>query len=283
MMPEKTSSATSLSPAVALRMGKPWRRQRWPWGWLFIVLALLYAVVAFVSIGVDWQRVSAGSARALALLQGFFSPDFGSRAEAIISGILDSLAMALTATVVGVVLSIPVALGAAHNLAPWPIFYFCRGFIVLARAFPEIILAIFFVVMVGFGSLAGFLTLVLATMGFMAKLLAEALEEIDPAPVEALKAVGAPFLAWVHFAVQPQVLPRFWGLSLYRLDINFRESAIIGLVGAGGIGATLNTSLSRYEYATAAAILLIIIVLVFLAEVFSNVLRERIHHAGLYR
>ncbi len=130
--------------------------------------------------------------------------------------------------------------------------------------------------MVGFGPFAGFLTLSFATIGFLAKLLAEDIEDIDAGQAEAIRATGASWLQLVNYAVQPQVMPRLIGLSMYRIDINFRESAVVGIVGAGGIGATLNTALNRYEYDTAAAILIIIIVIVMFAEYSSSVIRKRI-------
>jgi phosphonate transport system permease protein len=137
-----------------------------------------------------------------------------------------------------------------------------------------VIIAIFFVAMFGFGPFAGFLTLTFATIGFIAKLLADDIEEIDEAQAEAVRATGASWWQLVNYAVQPQVMPRLIGLSLYRLDINFRESAVIGIVGAGGIGATLNTAIDRYEYDSAGAILLIIIAIVMVAEYGSSYLRK---------
>jgi phosphonate transport system permease protein len=137
-----------------------------------------------------------------------------------------------------------------------------------------VIIAIFFVAMFGFGPFAGFLTLTFATIGFIAKLLADDIEEIDEAQAEAVRSTGASWWQLINYAVQPQVMPRLIGLSLYRLDINFRESAVIGIVGAGGIGATLNTAIDRYEYDSAGAILLIIIAIVMVAEYSSSYLRK---------
>jgi phosphonate transport system permease protein len=128
--------------------------------------------------------------------------------------------------------------------------------------------------MVGFGPLAGVITLAFATIGFMAKLLAEDIEDARADQMEAVRSTGASWLQWINYAVQPQVMPRLIGLSLYRLDINFRESAVIGIVGAGGIGATLNTSINRYDYDTSAAILLIIIAVVLASEYFSGYVRK---------
>jgi len=176
--------------------------------------------------------------------------------------------------VVGVLISVPIGVGAARNLAPAWVYLICRSIIAVSRSLQEVIIAIFLVAMFGFGPFAGFLTLSFATIGFLAKLLADDIEEIDEAQAEAIRATGASWVQLVNYAIQPQVMPRLIGLSLYRLDINFRESAVIGIVGAGGIGATLNTAIDRYEYDSAGAILLIIIVIVMVAEYASSYLRK---------
>jgi phosphonate transport system permease protein len=186
----------------------------------------------------------------------------------------ESLTMSVTATVVGVLISIPIGIGAARNIAPLPIYAVCRAIVALSRSFQEIIVAILFVAMFGFGPFAGFLTLSFATIGFLAKLLAEDIEDIDEAQAEAVRATGAGWWQIVNYSIQPQVMPRLIGLSLYRLDINFRESAVIGIVGAGGIGATLNTAMDRYEYDSAAAILILIILIVMAAEYLSGYVRK---------
>ncbi len=189
---------------------------------------------------------------------------------------IESLTMTVTSTVAGIALSVPFALGAARNLAPTWLYLCCRGVIAFARAFQEVIIAIFFVAMFGFGPLAGFLTLSLSTIGFLGKLLADDIEEVDPSQMEAVRATGASWWQLVAWGVTPQVTPRLVGLSLYRLDINFRESAVVGIVGAGGIGATLNTALDRYEFDDAAAILILIIVIVMACEYASSFIRGRI-------
>ncbi|MBK5960817.1 phosphonate ABC transporter, permease protein PhnE [Rhodoplanes elegans] len=247
--------------------------------WLRVVLyggALLYLVVAVGSVEVNWTRLAEGISRGARLLTGFMSPDFASRWDDIVLGMRESLTMTVTSTVAGILLAIPIGVGAARNLAPLPVYLVCRAVVALSRSFHEVIVAILFVAMVGFGPFAGFLTLTIATIGFIAKLLAEDIEDIDPAPVEAIRATGGSWLQLVDYAVRPQVMPRLIGLSLYRLDINFRESAVVGIVGAGGIGATLNTALDRYEYGSAAAILLLIIAIVMAAEYGSGLVRKRI-------
>jgi phosphonate transport system permease protein len=241
--------------------------------WLSVVG---YVVVAAVTIEVDPARMAEGLGRAGDFFGGWLRPDFLTRWTDIRTGLLESLAMTAVATAAGLAISVPFGLGAARNLVPGPVYVACRGALAVFRAFHEILVAILFVAMFGFGPFAGVVTLVVATVGFLGKLLAEAVEEIDPAPLEALTTAGASWPARVVFGVLPQVMPRILGLTLYRLDINFRESAVIGLVGAGGIGATLTTAFSRYEFESVSAILILIIAMVFVAEVISGRLRRRL-------
>jgi phosphonate transport system permease protein len=246
------------------------------WRWLLVAGVVAYAALALATVRVDPTRIAEGLARAGDFFGGWLRPDFTTRWTDIRAGFIESLAMTVVSTAAGLVLSIPLGLGAARNLAPPPVYAFCRGVLALFRAFHEILLAIFFVAMFGFGPFAGVVTLVVGTIGFLGKLLAEAVEEMDRRPIEALTTAGASWLSRVDFGVFPQVMPRVLGLALYRLDINFRESAVIGLVGAGGIGATLTTAFSRYEFESVSAILIMIVGMVFAAEVVSGRLRRRL-------
>lgn len=244
--------------------------------WGLFIGALAYLVLAVSSLDVNWARVAEGMSRGWAFVTSFFNPDFVSRGGDIWDGILESIIITITSTIVGIAISIPIGLGAARNIAPLPVYLVCRAIVALSRALNEIIVAILLVAIFGFGPLAGFLTLSFATIGFMSKLLAEDIEEMSKAQAEAIRATGSSWLQWINYGVQPQVMPRLIGLSMYRLDINFRESAVLGLVGAGGIGATLNTAFDRYEFDTAAAILLVIIVTVMALEYLSGIIRAKV-------
>lgn len=235
---------------------------------------LVYLVLAFSTVEVNWQRVTEGMERGQRFIMGFLQLDFTSRWRDISQGLIESLTMTLTSTVVGVLISVPIGIGAARNLVPRPVYLVCRAIVAVSRSLQEVIVAIFLVAMFGFGPFAGFLTLTFATIGFIAKLLADDIEEIDETQAEAIRATGGTWFQLLDYAIKPQIMPRLIGLSLYRLDINFRESAVIGIVGAGGIGATLNTSIDRYEYDSAGAILLIIIAIVMVAEYSSSYLRK---------
>jgi len=267
------AAATRAYPTVWRRpplIERTWLR------WAITGGAVLYLVLSVGSLEINWARLSEGLERGWRFLIAFAQPDFVSRWDDILDGMIESLTMTVTSTAIGIALSIPIGVGAARNLAPLPVYLACRAFIAVSRSFQEVIIAILFVAMVGFGPLAGFLTLTLSTMGFLAKLLAEDIEDIDPGQAEAIRATGGTWLQLVNYGVQPQVMPRLIGLSMYRFDINFRESAVVGIVGAGGIGATLNTALDRYEFDSAAAILVIIIVIVMACEYTSSVVRRHI-------
>ena len=265
---------------IQSRIGTPWKKppfvQRAWLRWALLLGFVCYLIAAYLTIDVNWTRVYVGLERGKQFILAFTSPDFISRSGDIWEGMLESIIMTIASSVVGIAISIPIALGAARNIAPLPVYLLCRSIIAISRALQEIIVAILLVAIFGFGPLAGFLTLSFATIGFLSKLLAEDIESMDRAQAEAIKASGSRWLQWINYGVQPQVMPRLIGLSIYRVDINFRESAILGLVGAGGIGATLNTAFDRYEYDTAAAILLIIILIVMSLEYISGIIRERV-------
>lgn len=128
----------------------------------------------------------------------------------------------------------------------------------------------------GFGPFAGVLTLTVYSIGFVAKLLAERIEEIDFGQVEAMRSAGAPFFSTLVYAIAPQILARQIGLSIYQLDSNLRASAVVGLVGAGGIGATLANAFGRYDYDFALAITIVIVGVILVSEAVSGVIREKV-------
>jgi len=254
---------------------------------------IVYGIgIAFLAWNVWEARVSLerfvyGLGQGAVLLEGMVPPDFGVSVTAngietersfwrIYEGMVETLAMSIVATVAGVAVSVPVAVMAAENLVPRPVYYVGRAIVSVTRAMHELIVGIVLVVGFGFGALAGVLALVFATPGFFAKLLAEDLEDIDPAQLDAVRSTGAGPLSVLVYGVLPQVLPRMIGLTIYRWDINLRASTILGIVGAGGIGATLNTAFSTYEYDYAMAILLAIIAFVVLGEMISAYTRRRV-------
>ena len=240
-----------------------------------VVLAVAYAVWSVSSLPFDWERVGDGLTRAARIFSGAVPPSFA-RSGLLIDGFLESLKIALIATAGGVLLSIPIALMAARNLAPMPIYVLGRGIIIVARSFHPVIVAIIFVKAVGFGPLAGILTLVIYSIGFVAKMLAERIEEIDHGQVEAMRSAGATYPQTLIYGVFPQIMPRQIGLSIYQLDSNLRASAVVGIVGAGGIGSTLANAFGRYDYDFALAIIMVIVGAILISEAVSGYIRKRI-------
>lgn len=240
--------------------------------WLAVAIYLLWSLG---TLEMDWGRVTQGLPRAADMLARMFPPDF-SRWNLLVRGIVESVEMAVAATFIGMLLAIPLGLCAARNLMPTPVYAVARAIIVLTRTFHEVIIAIFFVKIVGFGPLAGLLTLIVASVSFIAKMIAEDIENMSMEQVEAVRATGASFPKLLIYAIQPQVLPRYLGVSIYRLDANIRHSTVVGIVGAGGIGMTLSATFKRYDYDFSLAILLTIIALVFIGEIFSNWVRGRL-------
>ena len=242
-------------------------KPNWPAriGW---ALALLYAIYAADYLDVSWSRFIAGLGNAVVFLGEMVPPNF-SRWKLLVGNLLETIEIAIIASAFGVLFSLPIGLLASRNLMPpwvtWPF----RILIALCRSFHPVIFAILFVKAVGFGPLAGILTLVFASIGFIGKLFAEAIEEISLKPLEALRAAGAPFSSVIIYAVLPQVLNRFIGFSSYQLDANLRNSTMVGIVGAGGIGGTLFAAFQRFDYDFLAAILISIIALVMFSEFIS--------------
>jgi phosphonate transport system permease protein len=169
--------------SLAIPVPRRWKKPpliRSAWlRWTLAIGAAIYLALVLQTTPVNWTRVWEGLPRGYAFLASFFPPDFVSRWPEIAEGIEESLWMTVVSTVVGIALSIPVGIGAAKNIAPAPIYYFCRGVLAISRSFQEIILAIFFVKLFGFGPFAGFVTLSFATIGFYGKLLAEDIEDMD--------------------------------------------------------------------------------------------------------
>ena len=241
---------------------------------LFYGGVILYLVWSLSTLKIDVDRTLSGFGRAIDLFARMIPPDF-ERWELLVKGMGESLQMAIASTLVGLVLSVPLGIAAARNLSPKPVYVAARGLIVGGRTFHEVIIAIFFVKLFGFGPVAGLITLAFSSMIFLGKMLAEDIENIREGPVEAVRATGAGFGQVFLYAVLPQVLTRQVGTAIYRLDANVRHSTIVGIVGAGGIGHTLSASFSRYDYDFAAAILLGIVALVALGEWFSDWVRRR--------
>jgi phosphonate transport system permease protein len=255
---------------------RPDRRHPFPANWLaragWVALAL-YTVYAASLFQLTWTRFVEGLENGATFLSRMFPPLMG-KWDLLWTGMTESLEIAVISTALGVALALPIGLLAARNLMPSWISWPARWLIALCRSFHPVIVAILFVKAVGFGALAGIMALVVASIGFIAKLFAEAIEEISLKQVEAVRATGAGFLNVLIMGVQPQVLARFIGFATYQLDSNLRNSTMVGIVGGGGIGATLFTAFQRFDYDYVLTILIAIITLIMVGEVLSGWIRR---------
>lgn len=245
---------------------------RWTTRAVWIGLGL-YVIYAAARLELTWERFVFGLGNGGRFLARMVPPDF-TKMDLLWKGLSESLEIAVIATVFGVILSLPVGLAASRNLMPvwatWP----ARAFIALCRSFHPVIVAILFVKAVGFGAIAGILALIVASVGFIAKLFAEAIEEISLKQVEAVRATGASFMNVIFMAVVPQVLARFTGFATYQLDSNLRNSTMVGIVGGGGIGSTLFTAFQKFDYDFVLTILLAIIAIIFVGEILAGWIRR---------
>jgi phosphonate transport system permease protein len=239
-------------------------RMRWPerMGWLALLLLCVWAASR---IDISWARWVTGLDNGLRFFDRMLPPIFAPRGE-LIKGLVESLQIAVLATALGLLVSLPLGLMAARNLMPAWLSWMARLVITVCRTFHPVIVAIVFVKALGFGALAGIAALTVASVGFVGKLFAEAIEEISMKQIEAVRATGASFANVLAFAVVPQVMFRFIGFMAYLADSNLRNSAIVGLVGAGGIGGTLFAAFQRFDYDFVAGILLCIIALIMVGE-----------------
>lgn len=195
----------------------------------------------------------------------------------MLHSVLVTFQMALVGTVIGVIISVPLAVLAARNLSPHPwVQSSVRGVVTFIRTVPDLAWALFFVASVGLGPFAGTLTLVMDTIGFCSRFFAENMEECDPGPSEALSAMGARRVDIVVCGVLPASMPAMVNTSLFALEKSVRSSVVLGLVGAGGIGAELAVSMEMFRYDQAATIVLMIFALVLVVERFNSVMRARL-------
>ncbi|MEX2632337.1 MAG: phosphonate ABC transporter, permease protein PhnE [Tistlia sp.] len=224
----------------------------------------------------DGRRLAEGIPALGQLFGEMMPPDF-TRWRDWIRPIVDTLGMSVAGTALAVVLSLPMALLAASNTTPNAVAYRAsRLFLNVFRTVPELIMGILFVAAVGFGALPGVLALGLHSIGMVGKFFAEAIEHVDPRPVEAARSAGASPFQVIWHAVLPQVLPQLSDITVYRWEYNFRASTVLGVVGAGGIGFQLISSLRLLDYQQVAAILLCILGCVTLVDGLGALLRRHL-------
>jgi phosphonate transport system permease protein len=211
------------------------------------------------------------------LLVRMWPIDWAHYPSTIHEALVDTLHIATLGTLLGLVMALPVALLAASNITRnTALNYLGKVVLVASRSVNSLIWALFFVAVFGPGALAGTLAIAFRSIGFIGKLVGEALEEAQSGPIEALLATGAPKASLLTKGYWPQIAPAFWSVALFRWDINIRESAVLGLVGAGGIGMVLDTAMNLFQWQRVAAVLVTIFAVVIVAEIVVIQIRQRV-------
>jgi len=247
------------------------RGSRWA-AWAVILGAIAWSAVATeVSAG----RVIEGLPFMWDFLRRMVPPDVSVLGNAL-RGAVETIQIAVVGTAAAAVLALPMGFAAARNAAPPWLFYGARGLLNAFRAVDTLVYALIFVAAVGLGPFPGVLAVVVYTATVLAKLYSEAIEAIEPGPVEAVRATGATALQVLRWGVLPQLVPQFFSFTLYRFETNIRAAAVLGFVGAGGIGFYIQTYLRLLNYPAAATVLLVLIGLVMIVDFASSRLRARL-------
>jgi phosphonate transport system permease protein len=245
-------------------------------GWLCLVALFVYCWQVMTANTI-WMFVWDAPRQAADIGDRMFPPRLSYLPELLVP-LWDTLNMATLGTVMGVILAVPVAFLAARNTTPSLLFLRPAALfvIVASRSINSLIWALLLVAILGPGLLAGIIAIGLRSIGFIGKLLYEAIEETEIRQIEAITATGASPVQVLNYGIVPQILPAFWGITVFRWDINIRESAILGLVGAGGLGLKLQSSLNVLAWPQVTMILIVILATVVFSEWISARVRRAI-------
>ena len=267
-----TDAMQTSATEPSLNAGRDWTRSLWN---AVIGLGLVAAlVIAWGPSEMNrWIYLFTDAGNMAKYAGAFLHPNFDDW-HFYVEEMIVTLEIALWGTFLSLIISIPLGIVAAHNMAPAWIVHPCRWLLNIFRAIHEVVWAVLFVVAVGLGPFAGVMALFIHNTGIMAKLFSEAVEAIDSRPVEGIRATGASRIQEVIYGVIPQVLPLWVSYFLYRFETNVRSATILGVIGAGGIGHVLFESIRGFYYPESAAILIVVVITVALTDLLSQQLRK---------
>ncbi len=244
---------------------------------IFYVLILSAIILSLRTIEVIPEFLYDAPEQVADMLNRMWPPDQSYYPDTIHDALMETIHIATLGTVLAVIFAIPVGVMVAENVTTYkPLNLLARFILVSSRSINSLVWALLFVAVFGPGPLAGAFAIAFRSIGFIGKLFGEALEETDRGPIEALQATGATKLSTMFMGYWPQVLPTFWSILLFRWDINMRESAVLGLVGAGGIGVALSTALELFYWDRVAMVLISMLVVVTAVELLVTQIRKYI-------
>ena len=241
------------------------------WGGVAALLIYSFAPVELANV----TKLFSNNENTQNFARELLRPDF-TNWKLFVAKMWETVQIALWGTFIAVFAAVPMGLAAARNIAPFWVVTPMRWVMNLLRSIPDLVIGLLFVVAVGLGPLAGVLAIALNTAGVLAKLFSEAVESIDKGPVEGVRATGASKLHEIVWGVIPQVAPLWTSFALYRFESNSRSATILGLIGAGGIGAVLFDSMNAFDFRAVSAIVVVVVVAVTLIDMLSQAMRNRL-------
>jgi len=266
------------NPSLALRPITPWFGDAQVVMRRLLLLAVLVAIYVWSAFGTNLNvaELIRGIPQLGDIISRMLPPNLNILPR-LVGPTVETLQISIWGTTLAIIFTIPFGLAAARNIAPHPLIYKASRFILNAtRSISEIIFALVFVAAVGLGPFPGVLALAFHSVGMLGKFLADSIENIDSGPVEALVATGASKWQVIIYAIVPQILPEFVTLCLYRWELNFRSATILGIVGAGGIGFELITSMRLFKYQDMTTVLIVVLVMVSIVDYISSWVRSKI-------
>lgn len=245
------------------------------------VAILVLGLFAWSLAAVNFSDMNkSGMQIAFNIIKGIVNPDLdlllNVSKQSVAYLLLQTLAIAFMGTIVGAVLSIPLAFLAASNIVPKPAAWLTRLLLIVIRTIPALVYGLMFIRVSGPGPFAGVLTIGITSVGMLAKLYVDAIEELDTRVLESMTSIGCTTFEKIRYGIFPQLLSVFMSVTIYRFDMNMREASILGLVGAGGVGAPLIFAMNSYKWNQVGSLLIGLVVLILLIELLSNKLRGKL-------
>lgn len=217
---------------------------------------------------------------ATSIISGILQPDtsllFNFTSQGVMYLLIETMAIAFLGTIAGSFLAIPLAFLSASNVVPRPIAWLTRMLLIAIRTVPALVYGLMFIRVTGQGAFAGVLTIALISIGMLAKLFVDAIEELDTSILESMTSIGCSTFEKIRYGILPQLFSIFLSIIIYRFDMNLREASVLGLVGAGGIGAPLIFAMNAYRWTEVGAILIGLVLLILIVEFFSNRIRTKL-------
>lgn len=254
-----------------------------PKAWIYQILIAFLIVILFVWSGsaVELKEVKQNGLKvAKNILLGILHPDTKLLFDLTTSGVayllFETICIAFLGTIVGAILAIPFSFLAAANIVPRPIVFLGRLFVMAVRTIPSFVYGLMFIRVTGPGPFAGLMTMSVCSIGMLTKMNIETIEDLDIRILESLDATGCNTFEKIRYGILPQLIPNFLSTAIYRFDMNLRDATILGLVGAGGIGAPLMFAMSSYRWNEVGSILTGLILMILLVELFSTKIRLKL-------